>query len=95
MFSWLLTRKNSSNLSWWENLNNLTADSSTQITERERDKLAWRRDRQNQEFKILDCQNPESQGAYQKSELASRICHFENEIGFFRDFSLKTHHCYA
>ena len=36
-----------------------------------------------------------TKGAYQKSELAGRSGHFENEIGFFREFSLKTHHCYA
>ena len=36
-----------------------------------------------------------SKGAYQKSELAGRTGHFANEIGFFREFSLKTHHCYA
>ena len=43
-------------------------------------------------FVILDLL---SKGAYQKSELAGRSGHFENEIGFFREFSLKTHHCYA
>ena len=37
----------------------------------------------------------ETWGAYQKSELAGRSGHFENEIGFFREFSFKTHHCYA
>ena len=36
-----------------------------------------------------------TKGTYQKSEQASRTGHFENEISFFREFSIKTHHCYA
>ena len=38
---------------------------------------------------------PDTKGAYQKPELAGRTSHFENEIGFFLEFSLKNHYCYA
>ena len=39
--------------------------------------------------------NNNSKGAYQKSKLTSWTGHFEIEIDFFREFSLKTHPCYA
>jgi len=34
-------------------------------------------------------QQTETPDAFQKSELAGRTCHFENEIGFFQEFLMK------
>ena len=38
----------------------------------------------------LQC-NRVTKGAFQKSELAGQTNHFDNEIGFFQEFLLKTH----